>query len=112
MNGCVLYTAVAIEIDAREYAANSSTQFATIATLPSSANAIVRFVSRSRRNRPSAAQMISIVAPPNRQRKNTTFIKCCRDDTTSQPIVPDISIATTISSAPRRASDEAGFEAM
>ncbi|MGF6983400.1 hypothetical protein QFZ99_002877 [Paraburkholderia atlantica] len=54
------------------------------------------------------------------QRKNTTLNGLCCDDTTSQPIVPDISIAMLISAAPRRMSldellvvvAEALFEAM
>jgi hypothetical protein len=37
---------------------------------------------------------------------NTTFSGDCCDDTTSQPTVPDISIATLISTQPTRVSLE------
>jgi len=60
----------------------------------------------ARRSRPSAAQTIASVAAPNTQRKNTTLASGCCDDITSQPIEPDITIATTISAAPRRISFE------
>ena len=75
--------------------------------LPSVASASIRGENSARRRKPNAAQTIASVAAPNRQRKNTTFVSGCCDDITSQPIVPDISIATTISAAPRRISFEA-----
>lgn len=64
----------------------------------------IRGENSERRRKPNAAQTIASVAVPNTQRKNTTLVSGCCDDITSQPIVPDISIATIISAAPRRIS--------
>src|ERR1700761_7859917 len=76
----------------------------TIAAPPSSARPSIFHEKSLRLNRPSTAHTSANVAPPNTQRKNTTLNGLCCDDTTSQPIVPDISIATLISAAPRLTS--------
>jgi hypothetical protein len=75
-----------------------------MAALLSVASRIILHENSVRLRSPSTAQIRSNAAPPNRHRKNATFSAVCCDETTSQPIVPDISIASVISSAPCRTS--------
>ncbi|MNJ31932.1 hypothetical protein D3C77_265860 [compost metagenome] len=49
-----------------------------------------------------ARQINSKVPAPNTQRQNTTSSTGCPDTSTNQPMVPEISIAATISNDPRR----------
>src|ERR1700722_1524349 len=95
-----------MDMEAREKAANSSTQLPTIVALPSATSPSMRHENKLLRNIPFNAQITSSVAAPNTQRMNTTFSGVCCDDTTSQPTVPDISIATVISTQPTRVSLE------
>src|SRR3546814_16584548 len=97
MKGCVLYTAVAIPMDAREYAANSKTQFATIATPLITAQPNRAQVNRPGRRKPIEPQITNKVAAPIAQRQNTTSSTGCPDTSTHPPIVPEINIAPTIS---------------
>ncbi|MGH1552222.1 hypothetical protein ACRAWF_08955 [Streptomyces sp. L7] len=62
---------MAIEMDARGYAANSSSQLMTMATPPSAAMPARRHV-MAPRSSPSPAQTPSSVSAPNTQRQNTT----------------------------------------
>ncbi len=54
------------------------------------------------RKKPKAAQITSRVTAPKTQRQNTTSSTGCPDTSTNQPMVPEISMAATISSEPRR----------
>ncbi|MNF56904.1 hypothetical protein D3C84_384090 [compost metagenome] len=102
MNGCTLYTAVPMAIEAREYEANNNTQLPTMATPLSTARAKVARVRMPGRKKPMAAQISNKVTAPNRQRQNTTSSTGCPDTSTNQPMVPEISMAAIISSEPRR----------
>ncbi|MNF17693.1 hypothetical protein D3C80_2213540 [compost metagenome] len=53
------------------------------------------------RRKPIAAQMTSKVSAPNRQRQNTTSSTGCPESITNQPMVPEMSMAATISNEPR-----------
>ncbi|MNG15179.1 hypothetical protein D3C84_989900 [compost metagenome] len=53
------------------------------------------------RRKPISAQITSSVAAPNRQRQNTTSSTACPESMTSQPMVPEMSMAATISIEPR-----------
>lgn len=102
MNGCTLYTAVPMAIDAREYEANNSNQLPTMTTpLAIASSSAGRLITPGRR-KPNAAQMTSKVTAPNTQRQNTTSSTGRPDASTNQPMVPEISMAATISSDPRR----------
>ncbi|MCY1429417.1 hypothetical protein D9M71_453330 [compost metagenome] len=61
----------------------------------------VRLITPGRR-KPNAAQIASKVTAPNTQRQNTTSSTGWPDTSTNQPMVPEISMAATISSEPRR----------
>lgn len=100
MNGCTLYTAVPMAIEAREYEANNSNQLPTMATpLAIASSSAGRLITPGRR-KPNAAQMTSKVTAPNTQRQNTTSSTGRPDASTNPPMVPEISMAATISSDP------------
>ncbi|RYP44174.1 hypothetical protein DL770_011504 [Monosporascus sp. CRB-9-2] len=87
-------------MDARGYAANSSSQLTTMATPPSAAMP-ARFHVIAPRSSPSPAHTASSVSAPNTQRQNTTSATGWPERTTNQPIVPEMIMAAVISTVPR-----------
>src|SRR5690606_9850663 len=96
------YTAVARDIEASGYAANSNTQFKTIATPASRVQPKVAGVKMPGRSRPRARQYTNSPTAPNTQRRNTTFQALCPDSSTKTPTVPDIPMAAAIWTRPPR----------